>query len=173
MSKPTLKVSSDFTKQFNDIIKKFRHDSVLVGIPEDDDGRKENQGEDGQIGNAALLAINEFGSPMNNIPPRPVMSIGIRNAQEEIAAQFKLCAQNTLSAVIKGGSGFDALDIYYNRAGLIASNSVKKAINSQEGIDGPSEATLASRKSRGFKGVKALIVTGQMRNAITYVLRGG
>lgn len=163
MSKPTLTVTNDFTKEFNAIIKKFRKDEVLVGIPEEDDTRED---DDAMIGNAALLAINEFGSPMNNIPPRPVMAIGIRNAQEEIALQFKLCVQSVLS------KGFEALDIYYNRAGLIASNSVKKAINSQEGIDGPADSTLAARKRAGFKGTKALIVTGQMRNAITYVRRG-
>lgn len=172
MSKPYMKVESDFTKQFNEVIKKFRSDKVLVGIPEDTDDRK-TEVADGPLGNAALLAINEFGSPMNNIPPRPVMAIGIRNAQEEIAEQFKICAQSVLTAVIKGGSALSAIDNHYQRAGIIASTSVKKAINSQEGIDGPAESTLSSRRSRGFKGVKALIVTGQMRNAITYVLRGG
>lgn len=167
-----MKVTSDFTKQFNEVIKKFQHDQVLVGIPKEDDARKE-EGESDPIGNAALLAMNEFGSPMNNIPPRPVMAIGIRNAQDEIAKQFKLCAQQVLAGVVKGTSTLSALDTYYNRAGLIASNSVKKAINSQDGIEGPSEATLRARKAMGFSGTKALIVTGQMRNAITYVVRGG
>jgi hypothetical protein len=166
MSKPTLKVTSDFTTKFNAIVKKFRNDEVLVGIPEEDNDRKTDEDE-GPIGNAALLAINNFGSPMNNIPARPVMTIGIRNAQKDIAAQFKLAVQSVLS------KGFEALDVYYERAGLIASNSIKKAINSQEGIAEPAEATLAARRARGFKGTKALIVTGQMRNAITYVLRGG
>ncbi len=168
MSKPTLTVTSDFTKQFNEVIKKFRHDEVLVGIPEEDNERE----EDSPIGNAAILAINEYGSPMNNIPSRPVMAIGIRNAQAEIAEQFKGLAKDVLTAAVQGRSSSDLFDRYYNRAGLIASNSVKKAINSQEDIEGPAESTLKSRISRGFKGVKALIVTGQMRNAITYVIKG-
>lgn len=172
MSKPTLKVTSDFTKQFNDLIKKFRHDDVLVGIPEEDDSRRDKDADGGQIGNAALLAINEFGSPLNNIPPRPVMSIGIRKAQGEIAALFKRCAQQVLSLAVHGQSGFQALDDYYEKVGIVASTSVKKVINAQEDIDPPSDATLAARKARGFKGEKALIVTGQMRNAITYVVRG-
>jgi hypothetical protein len=165
MKGPTITVDKDFTKNFNDLMKKFRHDEVLVGIPESKTARKDE--EKGTIGNAALLAINEFGSPMQNIPARPVMAIGIRNAQEKIAEQFKQAAVKALS------QGFAALDTYYNRAGLIASNSVKKAINAQEDIQGPAASTLASRKARGFKGTKALIVTGQLRNAITYVLRGG
>lgn len=169
MSKPTLKVTSDFTDKFNAIIKKFRHDAVLVGIPEEDDERKYAHE---QIGNAALLAITEFGSPMNNIPPWPVMAIGIRNAQEEIAKEFKRAAQETITAVVRGALGTDILSNYYERAGIIASTAVKKAINAQEDAPDLASSTLASRRSAGFKGTSRGIVTGQMRNAITYVIRG-
>lgn len=169
MSKPTLKVTSDFTEKFNAIIKKFRHDEVLVGIPEDDDARKDPKEA---IGNAALLAMTEFGSPMNNIPPWPVMAIGIRDAQEEIAKQFKNAATAVLTAVLRGRVGVDILSDYYTRAGIIASTSVKKTINSQEDAPELSERTLASRRSAGFRGTSRGIVTGQMRNAITYVIRG-
>lgn len=167
MSGPKLTVTSDFTSRFNEIIKKFKNDAVLVGIPASDSARKPD--EDGKmpgINNATILAINNFGSPANNIPARPVMSIGIQNAQKAIAEQFKQAAVNALS------KGFDAIHIYYERAGIIASNSIKKAINSQIGIKAPSEATLAARKSAGFAGKKSLLVTAQMRNAITYVVKG-
>jgi uncharacterized NAD-dependent epimerase/dehydratase family protein len=168
MSKPALVVTSDFTKEFNDTIAKFKRDAVLVGIPEADAERKgeNNEEQEAPISNAAILAINEFGSPINNIPPRPVMAIGIRNAQEAIAEELKKATKEALA------KGVSVLSKYYNRAGLIASNSIKKAINSQDGIEGPSDATLAARESAGFKGTKALIVTGQMRNAITYVVKG-
>jgi hypothetical protein len=160
--KPALTVTSDFTSQFNEAVKKFRNDDVLVGIPADATARK----DDTAINNATILAINEFGSPANNIPARPVMAIGIRNAQKEIAEEFRKAAVGVLS------KGISALDIYFNRAGIIASTSIKKAINDQEGISPPAPSTIAARKSKGFKGEKALLVTGQMRNAITYVIRG-
>lgn len=159
---PTLTVTSDFTANFNAIVKKFKRDAVLIGIPEEETARTET----GAINNATLLAINNFGSPANNIPARPVMDIGIRAAQKEIAEELKKAATNALS------KGLSALSTYYNRAGIIASNAVKKAINSQEGIEPPAPATLDAREARGFKGTKALIVTGQMRNAITYVVPG-
>lgn len=162
MSAPKLTVTNDFTDKINEIVKKFRRDAVLVGIPAEDTQRKDGD----PINNSTLLAINEFGSPINNIPARPVMAIGIKNAQDEIAEQFKQAAKNALS------KGLSALSTYYNRVGIIASNSVKKAINAQEGFDPPSEATLAARKAKGFSGTKALIVTGQMRNSITYVVKG-
>lgn len=166
MSKPTLQVTSDFTDQFNDVVKKFKRDAVLIGIPEEDTQRDKDDKDPDQITNAAILAINEFGSPINNIPPRPVMAIGIRNAQEEIAEQMKKATQQAFK------TGLSALSVFYNRAGLIASNAIKKAINAQDDIEGPSAATLAAREAQGFKGTKALIVTGQMRNAITYVVKG-
>lgn len=159
---PTLVVTSDFTEQFNRIVKGFKRDAVLVGIPETETDRTNDE----SINNATLLAINNFGSPTNNIPARPVMEIGIQAAQPDIAKEFGKAAKSALS------TGLSALSTYYNRVGIIASTAVKKAINSQEGIEPPAPATLAARKSRGFKGTKALLVTGQMRNAITYVVRG-
>jgi hypothetical protein len=160
--KASLKVTADFTDKMRDIVKSFRRDEVLVGIPES----KADRRDDAPINNATIMAINEFGSPANNIPARPVMAIGIRNAQEAIAEEFKKAAIGALSR------GQSALTTYYNRAGIIASNSIKKAINDQIGIDPPSESTLRARKSKGFKGTKALIVTGQLRNSITYVVKG-
>lgn len=159
---PTMVVTSDFTQKFKEIIGRFRHDEVLVGIPADETKR-----EDGDpINNATLLALNNFGSPLQNIPARPVMEIGIKNAQKQIVQLFRDGAVKALS------SGFAAIDQTYNRVGIVASNSIKKAINAQEGIEPPAEATLAARERAGFAGTKALIVTGQMRNAITYVVRG-
>lgn len=159
---PTLTVTSDFTEEFNKIVKSFKRDAVLVGIPEDETDRTDDEA----INNATLLAINNFGSPQNNIPARPVMEIGIRAAQDAIADELR---KATVAALSKG---LGAISTYYNRAGIIASNSVKKVINSQIGIEPPAESTLDARKSKGFKGTKSLIVTGQMRSAITYVVPG-
>jgi len=160
--KPTLVVTSDFTKNFNDIVKRFKKDDVLVGIPEDDTTRKDGD----PINNATILAINNFGSPANNIPAWPVMEIGIRNAQDAITDQFKQAAIGALS------KGLSALSPAYNRAGSIAANSIKKVINSQEQAPDLAPGTLAARKSKGFAGTKRLVVSGQLRNAITWVLRG-
>ncbi len=163
-TKPTLKVTEDFTEEFNALIKRFKNDSVLVGIPADKSARE----GDSEITNAAILAINHFGSPANNIPPRQPMTVGIKNAQEPIAEQFKLAATTVLK------DGLKALDKYYDRAGSIAANAVKKAINDQEfGTDagGPADSTKRARKAAGFKGTKSLVVTGQTRNAITWVVK--
>lgn len=167
--KPTLKVTSDFTAEFNRIIKKFKSDEVLIGIPESAAARQ--PGPDASpaepINNATILAMANFGSAANNIPAWPLMAIGIRNAKNEIAEQYKQAAINALKR------GFSALTVFYERAGIIASNSIKKTINDQEDAPSLSPVTLAQRKARGFKGDKRLVVTGQTRNAITYVVKGG
>lgn len=171
MKSKTFLVEKDFTKQFNDAVKRFEKDSVLIGIPEDADGREADGTE--EIGNAALLAILNFGSPLNNIPAWNVMGIGIRSAQDAIAKEFEKAAKNTLTKAVKGqAGGFSDLANYYERAGIIASTAVKTTINSQEDAPALAESTLMARKSMGFKGTSRGIVTGQMRNAITYVIRG-
>jgi len=103
---------------------------------------------------------------MNNIPARHPMATGIKNAQEPIAQLF--------ASAVRGSwkKGLANLSIYYNRVGITASNSIKKVINSQENMDPPADATLARRRWMGFKGEKALIVTGQLRNSVTYVVYG-
>lgn len=165
MSKPFL-VTEDSTQQFKDLIDSFKYDSVLVGIPAEDNSRKQEQGESSTIGNAALMFINNFGSPINNIPPRPVMEIGIKRAQERIAEEYKKALKSSFK------KGLSALGVYYERVGIIASNSIKGVINDQIGIQEPAESTLKTRKSQGFGSKKALLVTAQLRNAITYVVKG-
>lgn len=161
MSKPTFKITSDFTENFNAIINVFKQKETLVGIPEQKGERKDNA----PINNAALLYLNEYGSPLQHIPPRPVMSIGLKSVKDEIAELFRQAAIQALTSSDK-----NAMDIYYKRAGFIGSSAVKMAIDNQLGIDPPAEATLKTRKSQGFKGTKALVVSGQMRNSITYVV---
>jgi hypothetical protein len=165
MSKTFVKVE-DFTGAFNNLIEAVRVRKTLIGIPEEDNARNPEDGNQ-PIGNAAILYINNFGSPANNIPPRPVMNIGIFNAQDEIVEELKKAVQNGFK------KGSRALNQYYERVGIIGSNSVKRTINDQIGIDPPAESTLEARRARGFKGTKALLVTGQTRNAITYVVTDG
>lgn len=165
MSEPTLQVTQDFTKDFNEVVSRFKRDAVLVGIPAQDNSRKE---EEGDIGNAAILAINHFGSEKAGIPPRPVLFIGLKNAQEQVAEILKTAAREALS------KGAAALTLHYNRAGSVAASACKKVINDQDRLSPPSEATLKARQyltQAGFKGTKSLLVTGQLRNAITYVVK--
>ena len=57
--------------------------------------------------------------------------------------------------------------------GKIGRGEIEQPVPDQEGFPGPAESTLAAREAVGFKGTKSLIVTGQLRNAITFVVREG
>jgi hypothetical protein len=157
--------------------------TVLVGVPEDKDQR-----QSGVISNAALAYIHDKGSPAANIPARPFMEPGIKAVQKEIADTLAQAGK----AIFKGSRN---VEVYLNKVGIIATRSIKSKIT--EGIAPPlAESTIKGRINRvkgkarraklnaalaaGTPGSKQngvgglfvpLVVTGQLRNAITYVLR--
>lgn len=157
-----LKVTFDGMKKFLKGLEVLRSSEVLVGIPQSETER--NDEGDEVMNNATIGYINENGSDIANIPPRPHLIPGIKAVQPEIVEEFKKAGKAALT------SEFNAVLRHFNRAGIIASQSVKKIINEQTNFEPISPATLKARNEIGFKGTKALIVTAQYRNAITYVV---
>lgn len=133
---------------------------VLVGIPAETGQRKDTT----EPSNAMIGFINEFGAPEMNIPARPHLIPGIRDAKEKITSYLGQAGKYALAGDAAGMSR--AL----HAAGMTAQNSVQRRIQT-----GPFEplapATLSARRSRGRTGEKPLLDTGQYRNAIKYVIR--
>lgn len=162
---------------------------VFVGVP-----REKTTRDEGAISNAALAYIHENGAPEANIPARPFMKPGIDSVKDRIAAELKKTAQMVLKSVSVNVSQKD-MQAGLNRAGIVAVNAIRAKIS--EGIPPPlAESTIKGRIRRvkgkkrrariqaaldagtpasrigGAEGVfTPLVVTGQLRNAITYVLR--
>jgi hypothetical protein len=157
--------------------------SVLVGFPDETADRDpdEETGAKTPVTNAALGYIHDNGAPEQNIPARPFMLPGIAEAQDRLTNQLG----KGLDLVLKGLPA----DMVMHRVGLIAQAALRTKIN--EGIPPPlSEVTLRDRARRGREGAmwelawrqagappglelaKPLVDTGQLRNAITYVIRG-
>lgn len=132
----------------------------MVGIPEDDSTRKDGD----TITNAALLYIHENGAAEVGIPARPTMRPGIKNAMPEIERRLKLAGQAALDGKPQSVRNQMAA------AGQAGASSVKRMINSNVGPP-LKPSTLAARKRRGVKRTNTLVDTGQMRNAVTYVVR--
>jgi len=132
---------------------------VLVGIPADKSPRKGDP-----ITNASLGYIHEHGSPARNIPARPFLVPGVKEAAPKAAAAMKKLAGQALTDA-------SAVDKALNAAGLIAQTGVKKRIVSGEGFAPLKEGTIKARQRKGAKGTKPLIRTGQLLNSITYVVR--
>jgi len=163
---------------------------VLVGVPEAKGARK-----DGQITNASLAYIHEFGSPASNIPARPFLFPGVRKIRPQAIAMLKQGAIDALN-----GSG-KSVSQTLNSVGMLARNSVVNEITDPDPAFVPLRpATIRARLRRtaagrrkikqlkakgialttwaetivdGSANIHPLIDTGQLRAAITYVVRTG
>ena len=169
---------------------------VLVGFPEETSQRQEDSRETDDYGkpiksvegsditNAALGYIHDNGAPEVNIPARPFMIPGIEDAEPRIKNKMAQIA----NAVVRRGGGLTVIEQGYHQIGLIAKLAIQNKIN--EGIPPPlAESTLIERAKKGRKGAgiellsrekgyapsmdfaKPLVDTGQMRNAVNYVIR--
>jgi hypothetical protein len=153
-----VKITKDITKKVMLSLKKMGKRQVLVGVPQEADGRA---GE--PIGNAALAAIHEGGSPVRNIPARPFLIPGAEEASKDSIRILKNGARKALE-----GESFDKT---LNIVGINAQSKVKLRIVNQVGFAPLKKGTIAARKRDGHKGEKALIRTGELLNSIKYVVR--
>lgn len=138
--------------------------SLLIGIQ-----GKEALEDHGGIPNVAIAAINEFGKPDNRlfgkpapIPARPVLR---QTFDREQRKWLRLA-----SAAIRARAA-DTLSIQLARVGEVATADIKNAIAAGVG-DPPSATTLALRRREGFAGTKQLVRTSQLKNSITYKVKG-
>jgi phage gpG-like protein len=165
--KVSVKKVTDNVPKFLKAQKEMRSNQVLVGIPSAKAPRTPDEKEkvkEQPINNAALGYIHNYGMPAQNIPARPFMEPGIKDAKGPISNYMGAAA----AAALKGNA--EGLKKNLIAAGIVAATEIKKKINT-----GPfvalKPATIAARKRRGRTGTKPLIDTAQLRNAITFVVR--
>jgi hypothetical protein len=149
----------DKLPEFLENLKEMQNKSVFVGIPHDKDNRTTDNKTNAMIG-----MEQEYGSAIKNIPPRPFLIPGIKDAQEKIAEVLKDGAKAALHG--------ESIEKSLHKAGLIGQNSVKNKI--VNGTFAPlAESTLAARRrarKNGISGTKPLIDTGQLLASISYVV---
>lgn len=129
--------------------------AVWVGIPQESSARE------GPVTNAQLLYIHENGSPVHNIPPRPVMQIGL--SKPENASRIRQYLNEGIKMALLGNKS--GAEIAYHKAGMIGENAVKSVFGSGE--IAPNAPSTVARKGSSAP----LIDTGSLRNAITHVIR--
>jgi hypothetical protein len=135
-------------------IKRIGNSEVLVGIPAATTLR-----ENDPINNASLLFVLSHGSPLRNIPPRPVLEPAIEKGRNLITPHLAESAK----AVMDGRP--DAAERELERAGMVASNAVKRYFT--EGELAPNAPSTIARKGSD----RPLIDTGALRRAVTFVVR--
>jgi hypothetical protein len=182
----TVEVKKDGMADLQKAVAALTKTVVLIGVPDANAEREPEEGETQTASNATIGYIMETGDPSKNIPARPFLVPGIESVEKELTADLKKGGEAALSGKL------DAVKRSQMSAGLRAQNAVQKKIT-----DGPfaplSEATIKARARRGRKGaqqylklkgegvpedvlqsaslVKPLIDTGQLRRAITFVIR--
>lgn len=140
---------SDFVKQLNDLTTL----GVAVGFPEENAPRN-----DGQANNAMIGYVQNYGI---GVPARNFMESGIEEKKDDLAKAL----QKVGTDVLDGKSAKDGLA----RVGLMAQAAVRGRIRSN--LPPPlAPATLRARRRRGRTGTLTLQDTGQLRNAVNYVV---
>lgn len=151
---------------------------LMVGIPSD----KADRTSDEPLNNAALMFIHEHGAPEANIPARPVIYPTIEASKDRIRMDLKKAGRLSLDG------RHEAIEQAFNSLGIYLQSAMRAKIT-----NGPfaplAESTLRNRARKGSKGAKAelasrkqgnppnpnnarpLVFTGQIRRALTYVIR--
>ena len=166
---------------------------VLVGIPAEKASRPGTP-----INNAALAYIHEFGSPAQNIPARPFLFPGVRAIQPQAIALFKQGGRDVLQgatspSVVLNKVGLLARNSVVNAitdpvppfvplkpatirarlrktaAGRRKLRGLKKIKDAASWDQAQSNAALSMWAEAG--NIHPLIDTGQLRAAISYVVR--
>ncbi len=164
MSPKTLRVTKDKVANVLAGLKSLAKSEVLVGIPSSTAERQPDPSEPHPLNNAEIGYLMENGSPATNTPARPWLEPGVANEKPGIVKVLRKGADEVLSG------HRDAAVKSLVAAGLLGERGAKRKIT-----DGPfaplAPSTIAKRKARGRTSEKPLIDSGQMRNAVTSVIR--
>jgi hypothetical protein len=128
---------------------------TVIGFPGSTAARQNGD----PINNPTLAAILEHGSPANNLPARPFLEPGLLSGKDRLAKIMEIGLTRTLSGDHTGISW--ALEA----AGVEGVSLVQRKM-----VQGPfapnAPSTIKRKKSK-----RPLIDTGQLRQAVSYVVR--
>jgi len=180
-----LTVTIDKVGKFQDSIRDLASKRVMVGIPSDKADREPDPGEtSAPLNNAEIGYIMEHGAPEANIPARPFLLPGIQSAETTIVGRLKdagkaaldgnasLADRNLNAAGLSGQSAVQA-KIDDGLSPALSEATLRNRVRSGKAVKG-AQAELDSRaagNSPGTEFAKPLLWTGQLRNAVTYVIR--
>ncbi|GAA5786135.1 hypothetical protein [Chitiniphilus shinanonensis] len=188
----TVKITIDDVSKVLGSIATLAAKQVLVGIPSSTAGRD----DDGPINNAEIGYVQEHGSPANNVPARPFLVPGVKDEMEPISRQLKRASQSALdgdkaksdmalkAAGLLGERGARA-KISSNIAPALKPSTIanryraRGTASRREGEMAYSSKVTAGAQAAGMSlseiqdaaGIVSLVNTGQLRNALTYVIR--
>jgi|SRR5579859_886588 len=153
-------IAKDRVPAMNKAVAELLSRQVLVGVPSEKAGRKQKKGK---INNAALAYIHNMGSPSQNIPQREFMQSGVAQVRDRVEQHMGNAGRYGMQGNVA------AMERELHAVGAIARDGMRRKLH-----EGPFEplkpGTLAARRRRGRTGERPLEDTGQLRNALDYVL---
>lgn len=160
-----VKITKDRVSEVMKGVRALTKSEVLIGVPDTRAERKPEDGEKGPPASNALIGyVQEYGDPAKNIPARPFLVPGVQSIKDKAIPILKKAGQAALD-----GDGKDVAKSLMT-VGLMGQSAVQRKITTGP-FDPLAERTLKARAARGRTGTKPLIDTGQLRAAITFVLR--
>lgn len=131
---------------------------VEIGVVSEDNKRKETV----QVGinNAQLMFIHENGSPLQNIPARPVLQMTIDWANKNL---IKKSISKAIDKYIESKFNLDALEKELNRMCSRMETYARKIIYSNDGRLEPNAPSTIAKKGDNHP----LFDTGQLARSIT------
>lgn len=112
------------------------------------------------VTNAELMYIHEKGSPLHNIPARPVLDMTLKHANTML---LEPTIDKALDAFIKAGFDANEFEIVLKRLCIEMENYARDIIYLNDGRLEPNSPSVAARK----KGNHPLFDTGQLARSIT------
>jgi hypothetical protein len=152
----TVTRKGDSIRDLKQRLEVLQNTDLLIGIPAASAGRKGKP-----VSNAQLLFIHTYGSPLRNIPARPVLQPAINANWNLIGPIVQDAARKAMLKDVQGAMQT------LRRAGLTASNAAKRWFTDSRNGWAPNAPSTIRRKGSD----RPLVDTGQMRRSITYILR--
>lgn len=137
-------------------LQSLRMSSVYVGIPQENTQRRGDT-----VNNASLMYIHTHGSPLKNIPARPVIEPAVAAEKDKISTEYAKAVQATIN-----GDNANVLKALH-RTGIAGQNAARSWFTDPRNNWPPnSPGTIAKKGSS-----RPLIDTGTLRKSIIYVIR--
>lgn len=133
---------------------------LLIGIPQ-----KKTTRENEAITNAELLFIHTNGSPINNVPARPVIEPALEDDMERLTSMLKDFANEAIEG------NFEEAQKQLERTGMRAQNVCRNWFTNADNNWPENAPSVRERKiKKGSTEPKPLIDTGELRKSIIYVV---
>lgn len=155
-----IEVTKDGFKQMMEGLDWIEKSGVYIGIPEDESSR-----EDEDITNAELLFIHTNGSPINNVPARPVIEPALREDSERLSSMLGKAFVYALQGK------FEFASEQLKKTGMRGQNVTRAWFTNPKNNWPPNAPSVVRAKlKKGSTNPRPLIDTGELRRSITYVI---